>query len=51
MKNWKVAAVVCAAMLVLVACGSPLPPEKTAYVGQWNATGMSLLITQDGSVA
>lgn len=51
MKNWKVAAVVCAAMIALAACGNPLPPEKFAYVGQWNAPGMSLLITQDGSVA
>ena len=51
MKNWKIPAVVCAAILVLAACGNPLPPEKFAYVGQWNAPGMSLLITQDGSVA
>jgi len=41
----------CAALLLLTACGVPVPPEKAAYVGQWEGLGMSLLITQDGSVA
>ncbi len=40
----------CAALL-LAACANPLPPEKSAYVGQWNAPGLSLLITQSGSVS
>ena len=40
-----------AVMLLLVACTNPLPPEKSAYVGQWKAPGMSLLILQDGSVS
>ena len=44
-------ALLCAALLLLAACTKPLPPEKSAYVGQWNAPGMSLLITQDGSVS
>ncbi len=34
----------------LVACGKPVPPEKSAYVGEWQEKTMYLLITQDGSV-
>lgn len=37
--------------LVLAACGIEVPSEKSAYVGQWEADGMSLLITQDGSIS
>lgn len=37
--------------LSLLACSKPLPPEKKAYVGEWHGTAMTLLITQDGSVA
>ena len=40
--------VVLAAMLA--ACGKAVPPEKAAYVGEWRAPGMYLLLTQDGSV-
>jgi hypothetical protein len=36
--------------LFLAACGVAVPADKSAYVGQWNAEGMSLLITQDGSI-
>jgi hypothetical protein len=36
--------------LALSACGKPIPPEKSAYVGEWRAQTMSLLIAQDGSV-
>ena len=43
-------AVLVAIMLALSACGQPVPPEKSAYVGEWHAPGMGLLITQDGSV-
>jgi hypothetical protein len=50
MKQRGTALVTLAVMLLLAACANPLPPEKSAYVGQWNAPGMSLLITQDGSV-
>jgi len=39
------------AALTLSACGQPVPPEKAAYVGEWRAPAMGLLITQDGSVA
>lgn len=38
------------AMMLLAACANPVPLEKSAYVGYWTAPGMSLLITQDGSV-
>jgi hypothetical protein len=37
--------------VVLAACGIDVPAEKSAYLGQWNADGMSLLITKDGSVS
>jgi hypothetical protein len=37
--------------LLLLACARPVPPEKAAYVGEWHGLAMSLLITQDGSVA
>ena len=36
--------------LTLLSCGKPVPPEKSAYVGQWQEKTMSLLITQDGFV-
>lgn len=36
--------------LALSACGKPVPAEKAAYVGEWQAPAMYLLITQDGSV-
>jgi hypothetical protein len=37
--------------LVLSACGKAVPPEKAAYVGEWRAQTMALLLTQDGTVA
>ena len=40
------------ALLVLLSgCGTPVPTEKSAYVGEWQAKTMYLLITQDGSVS
>lgn len=36
--------------LGLAACGKPVPPEKAAFVGEWQRPDMYLLITQDGSV-
>lgn len=36
--------------LMLAACGKPVPPEKAAYVGEWQEKTMYLLITKDGSV-
>ena len=34
----------------LLGCGKPVPPERAAYVGEWQEKTMYLLITQDGSV-
>lgn len=34
----------------LLGCGKPVPPERVAYVGEWQEKTMYLLITQDGSV-
>ncbi len=34
----------------LAACGQPVPPEKSAYVGEWRQKDMYLLITNDGNV-
>src|SRR5687767_666726 len=36
--------------LALAACAKPVPPEKSAYVGEWTRPEMYLLITRDGSV-
>jgi hypothetical protein len=36
--------------LLITACGQPVPPERAAYVGEWKAESMYLLITQDGSL-
>lgn len=36
--------------LTLIACGKPVPPEKSAYIGEWQSPIMSLIITQDGKV-
>lgn len=50
MRNLKLAFSIFLALL-LAACGIEVPPAKSAYVGQWEADGMTLLITQDGSVS
>jgi hypothetical protein len=50
MKNRMMPALLFTALLLLAACANPLPPEKYAYVGEWGAPGMNLLITQGGSV-
>jgi len=42
---------VLSAVLLLASCATPVPPEKAAYVGEWRAPGMVVLLTQDGSVA
>lgn len=36
--------------VLLAGCGIPVPPDKSAYVGEWQDKAMYLLITQDGSV-
>jgi hypothetical protein len=38
-------------VLLLAACAKPLPPEKAAYAGTWEAPQISLVIGQDGRVA
>ncbi|MCP3470159.1 hypothetical protein NLM33_07450 [Bradyrhizobium sp. CCGUVB1N3] len=38
-----------AALLTLSACAQAVPNDKAAYVGEWKAQTMSLLLTQDGS--
>src|SRR5579871_1939898 len=38
------------ALLILSACGQPVPADKAAYVGDWRAHGMTLTLTQDGAV-
>jgi hypothetical protein len=37
-------------LVFLAACSTPVPTDKSAYVGQWTAKDRSLLITQDGRV-
>ena len=39
-----------AALLLLAACGKPVPDDKADYVGDWRSQNMSLLLTKDGSV-
>ena len=43
-------AAIAAFVTLLSGCGSPVPPEKAAYVGEWREKSMSLVITQDGKV-
>lgn len=35
---------------LLFGCGHPVPPEKSAYIGEWEGKAFYLLITEDGSV-
>jgi hypothetical protein len=42
--------VLVAALLILSACGQPVPEDKAAYVGEWRAPTMSLRLMQDGRV-
>lgn len=42
--------IVCLLVLLLTACGIPIPPDKADYVGEWKSVGMSLVITSDGAV-
>jgi hypothetical protein len=39
-----------ALVVALAGCAKPVPVDKFHYVGEWKASGMYLLITQDGSV-
>ena len=42
--------VLLAALLILSACGQPVPDDKAAYVGAWHGQNMSLLLAKDGTV-
>jgi hypothetical protein len=42
--------VLLAALLILSACGQPVPDDKAAYVGEWRAQNMNLQLTKDGTV-
>lgn len=37
-------------LLALAGCAKPVPPEKAAYVGEWQSDTMALLITAEGRV-
>jgi hypothetical protein len=41
---------IAAAALALAGCGSPVPPDKLAYVGEWKSQDMWLNITREGNV-
>jgi hypothetical protein len=43
-------AAIAAFCALLAGCGSPVPPNKAAYVGEWTEKTMVLVITQDGKV-
>ena len=34
----------------VAACGTPVPPDKKEYIGEWHGKDMVLLITQDGNI-
>lgn len=35
---------------LLIACGEPLPTDKSAYEGEWRGPNVRLLITREGNV-
>ena len=37
-------------LLVLVACGKPVPQDKAAFVGEWKGQNTRLMISQEGRV-
>jgi hypothetical protein len=37
-------------VVALAGCAKPIPPERAAFVGVWEADSMYVVITQDGSV-
>ena len=39
-----------AALVLLVSCAQPVPPERAAYVGDWRGENMQLLISAGGQV-
>jgi hypothetical protein len=49
--NFRHFAAIAAFCALLSGCGSPVPPEKAAYVGEWKERSMVLVITQEGKVS
>jgi len=39
-----------AALALLQGCDAPIPPDKTAYIGEWRGADMRLAISSDGYV-
>jgi hypothetical protein len=39
-----------ALIVAFAGCAQSVPADKSDYIGEWKAPGMTLLITQDGSV-
>lgn len=37
-------------LVLLTGCSEPLPPDKSAYAGQWRAANTTILITEAGRV-
>lgn len=37
-------------LVLLSACAKPLPADRKDYAGDWRGNGVSLLITEDGTV-
>lgn len=37
-------------LLALVGCGQAVPPDKQAYIGEWQSNGMAVNISQSGRV-
>lgn len=36
--------------VLLMGCTKPVPPERAAYVGEWRAESMSVVIGRDGNI-
>jgi len=49
--RYRQVAAIAAFCTLLAGCGSPVPPEKAAYVGEWRGKSMFLAISQDGKVS
>lgn len=45
--RWMVLLAILAVSIFLSGCGTPVPPEKARYVGEWRSREMYLLITED----
>ena len=50
MKKITAASIAIIALLFLAACGEPVPPEKSSYVGTWQGDDLHLEIIREGSI-